>query len=277
VLDSTMYLANSPYAKPDGVDSPQAHFLSQRIPGARFLDLDAIGDPAIAPTSPHNLPTAQVFTECMAALGVTRGTPVVVYDHLFFSAPRAWHTLRAFGHLEVAVLQGGLQSWIAEGGQCHSEADPVDQESAPPEEWALLPGRQVAMHQVLANITSQEFQHVDVRAKGRFAAEVPEPREGMRGGHVPNSLNLPFGDLLIKDESGTAFLREPEDLKELIAAAGVAPERPIVASCGSGLTAAWLSLAMNVAHPEAAPPAIYDGSWVEWGGLPETPVATGNK
>ena len=198
----------------------------------------------------------------------------MVYDtHGVFSSPRGWHTLRAFGHPDVTVLQGGLPAWLSEGYDCHSDSDPIEPPPrAPLEVWTLRTASQWSMKMVQANINHPSHQHIDLRPAGRFTGEVPEPREGMRSGHVPNSSNLPFMELLTRDgpEGELLQLKPVAELVEILEKAGVTtgspPGRPIMASCGSGMTAAHLALAVEVAYPGSEHVGIYDGSWTEWGG-----------
>ena len=165
------------------------------------------------------------------------------------------------------MLQGGLPAWLNEGYDIHTDTDPIETQVVPKEAWALASGMQWSMDEVLANIDAQSHQHIDARPGGRFTGEVPEPREGMRSGHVPNSRSLPFLELLTRDGPHEILeLKAQEDLARALEAAEVDPAKPIVASCGSGMTAAHLALAMNVVYPTSAPVAIYDGSWAEWGG-----------
>jgi thiosulfate/3-mercaptopyruvate sulfurtransferase len=212
------------------------------------------------------LPDAVKFSSRMRRLGLGDGTRIVLYDHNKYSASaRAWWMLRVFGHPDVAVLDGGLAKWRAEGR-------PVTDQPVVPRE-AHFTARQNNLlvrdlEKMRANVLSRREQVVDARSRGRFAGTEPEPRAGLRGGHIPGSTSLPHLELLGAD--GT-LLPEPE-LRRRFAAAGVDLGRPIVASCGSGVTASTVALALYQLGRDDV--AVYDGSWSEWGGRSDTPVET---
>ena len=258
VFDATKYLPNEPK------DSRQ-EFLQARIPGARFFDIDEIAD---ADTDlPHMVPTPGRFARLIAARGVSNHSMVVFYDQKgLASASRGWWMMGLFGHDRAAVLDGGLPKWRA-------ESRPVETG----EPAAVAPGsfrpdyraeRLRGIGDMLANVASQTALVLDARAAGRFRAELPEPRAGMRSGHIPGSRNLPYGELLAPDQT----LLPPDLLRARLAEAGVDGSRPVVTSCGSGVTATILTLAMVQAG--LPPGAVYDGSWTEWGGRADTPVET---
>jgi thiosulfate/3-mercaptopyruvate sulfurtransferase len=242
----------------------RAEFEQAHIPGAVFFDIDAIADHAT--TLPHMLPDEAEFGRAVGALGIGDGDDVVVYDTRgVVSAARVWWTFRAFGHDRVAVLDGGLPRWRAEGRPVESgPARPVPRRFSAKRRPELV--RDLAA--MRANLATHREQVVDARSRGRFTATEPEPRPGLRGGHIPGSLNLPYDTLYRPD--GT--LRAPDELRAAFAAAGVDLERPVVTTCGSGVTASVLALALAVAGRPGA--AVYDGSWSEWGAQPDTPVAT---
>jgi thiosulfate/3-mercaptopyruvate sulfurtransferase len=237
-------------------------FLDAHIPGAVFFDIDEIADAATS--LPHMLPSPERFTAAVGVLGIGDGDRVVVYDARgVVSAARVWWTFRVFGHEGVAVLDGGLPRWRAEGR-------PV--EHGPP---APMPRRFTArfnaalvrdLEQMRTNLERQREQVLDARSRGRFAGTEPEPRPGLRGGHIPHSLNLPYEELYQPD--GT--LLPPDALREKFAKAGLDPGRPIVTSCGSGVTAAVLALGLHLLGRGDV--AVYDGSWTEWGSREDTPV-----
>jgi len=255
VLDGSWHM---PQAKRD----PRAEFLAAHLPGAVFFDIDAIADHGTA--LPHMLPTAEAFAEAVGALGVGAGDRVVVYDTRgVVSAARVWWTFRAFGHEAVAVLDGGLPKWKAENR-------PLESGEPKPARRAFRaiaqPARVRDLSAMRDNVATRREQVLDARSAGRFAATEPEPRAGLRGGHIPGSLNLPSDTLLRPD--GT--LLSAGELRKRFEAAGVDFTRPVATTCGSGITASVLAFALHLlGHPQVA---VYDGSWTEWGGRTDTPV-----
>ena len=234
-----------------------AEFLEAHIPGARFFDIDGVADRVS--DLPHMLPDARGFALAMGAMGITRDDEVVVYDTVGTTgAARVWWTFRAFGHDRVSVLDGGLPKWRAEGR-------PVETGYAA----AARPELVRARDDMLANIESRAEQVLDARSAGRFAATEPEPRAGMRGGHIPGSLNLPYTELL--DPASRTF-RDRDALRAAFEAAGLDLGKPVATTCGSGITAAVLALGLyELGRGDAA---VYDGSWSEWGSREDTPVET---
>jgi len=241
----------------------RAEYEQKHIPGAVFFDIDAIADKANP--LPHMLPDAATFAAAVGELGIGNDSRVVVYDaHGMMSAARAWWSFRVFGHEDVAVLDGGLPKWLAEGR-------PVEAGTVRPARRsfaARLDASQVRDKQAIrANIRERREQVVDARAAGRFSGREPEVWPGRRPGHIPGSLNLPFTDLL--DPQSKTFL-PAEAIAERFRAAGTDLARPVVTSCGSGVTAAVLAFALHlIGH---RPVALYDGSWAEWGLPGDTPV-----
>ncbi len=242
----------------------RAEFAQAHVPGAVFFDIDAIADQETS--LPHMLPRAAEFARTVGALGIGSRDRVIVYDTRgVASAARVWWTFRAFGHDKVAVLDGGLPRWRAEGR-------PVESGTAAPRPRTFTARLRRSLVRDLAgmrqNLSTRRAQVLDARSRGRFAGTEPEPRAGLRSGHIPGSLNLPYDELYAKD--GT--LLPPEELHRKFEAAGLDLDRPVVTSCGSGVTASVLALGLYAAgRPDVA---VYDGSWTEWGGRADTPIET---
>lgn len=259
VVDGSWYLPGS------GRD-PAAEYAAGHIPGAVFFDLDASSDPDTS--LPHMLPPAAAFAERMSSLGLNDSDDIVVYDDsgTNLSAARVWWTFRVFGHQRVAVLDGGMGKWRRESRPVESGVVtlPRGRFSAALDRKAV---RDLAA--IRANIDHPREQVVDLRPAGRFAGTEPEPRPGLRSGHVPRSKNVPFTELVNSD--GTIL---PEhQLRRRLEAAGIDLSQPIIATCGSGTSACALVLSLDRLGHRAA--AVYDGAWAEWGSRPDTPVETG--
>ena len=259
VLDGSWHM-------PETGRDPKAEYADGHIPDAVFFDIDAISDHTSS--LPHMLPAPADFATAMRRLGVEPDSTVVVYDSVgVFSAPRVWWTLRAMGHDRVFVLDGGLKKWLAEGHPVEAGwREPLHGEYKAhfrPELVQDLGG-------VRGVLESGSAQVVDARAAIRFRGEAPEPRPGLRAGHMPGALNAPWGGIVAED--GT--LKPADKLRAAFEAAGVDLARPIVTTCGSGISASILALALAVLGRDDVP--VYDGSWSEWGASTSgAPVATG--
>jgi len=260
VLDASSHL-------PTAGRNPKEEFLAAHIPGAQRFDIDRIADPDSQ--LPHMAPSSDDFAAHMRVLGLTNDDHVVMYDDSDVkSAARGWWMMRLFGHTNVSILNGGLAAWKAEGGDLETgpaQLPPAGNFTARPAAGVGV----VDMATLQADIASGTApQILDARAAARFAGAAPEPREGLRAGHIPGSRNLPFTSLL--NEDGT--YRDAGSMRDLFAASGISPDAPVVTSCGSGVTACVLAVGLHILGNGAV--AVYDGSWTEWGAS-DAPIETG--
>ena len=258
VVDATYHL---PTAKRD----PRAEYNAEHIPGAAFFDVDGISDPSV--DLPHMIPKPADFAAAVSALGIANDHHVICYDSYgLMSAARAWWMFRLYGHDKVSVLDGGLAKWKREGR-------PVDGKPIAQVKTSFTahfrPELVRLKDDVKANIGSKAAQVLDARSAGRFQGKDPEPRAGLRGGHIPGSCNLPYNQLVSPADQTVLPAAE---LRAKFQAAGIDPAKPVITSCGSGVTACVLALGLHLIG--AGNVAIYDGSWSEWGLPGDTPVVT---
>ena len=258
VLDASWYL-------PDSERDPFAEYQRAHIPGARFFDLDDVSDHRS--DLPHMVPSVEKFMSRMRAIGVGDGHQIVVYDGSgLFSAPRVWWLFKLMGQMDIAVLDGGFPKWQVEG-------HPV--EDLPPilRYRHMMVRRQNHMVKDVTQVSAAsklgESEIVDARSPGRFYGKDPEPRPGLRAGHIPGSKNVFYKDLLKADDT----MKSPDEMRQVFVEAGVDLDKPVITSCGSGVTAAILSLGLT--RMGKTDHSLYDGSWSEWGMFPTLPIATG--
>lgn len=266
IKDANVRVLDATFKLPGMLPLPKDDFLHAHIPGAAFFDVDGVSDHTS--DLPHMFPSAEQFGRDVGHLGVGNDDTVVVYDGgSWVAGPRAWWMFLSFGHTNVRVLDGGLKKWLAEKRPVESgEAKPT-----PKTFKATFDAKRVrSIQQMIGNLESKAEQVIDARPSGRFDGSVPEPRAGLRGGHIPGSRSVPYAGLFDADSGA---MKSTDELRAAFSTAGVNLKKPIVTSCGSGVSAGVLTLALY--RLGIADTALYDGSWSEWGVGGGPPVATG--
>lgn len=259
IVDATWF---APFLNPP--QTGHQAYLRAHIPGAVYFDIDKIADPDS--TLPHTFPPAHVFSAHVRKLGLGDGHRLVIYDQNgFFAAARVWWMFRTMGVTDIMVLDGGLQAWIAAGGQFENLPPHTTERHFTPRLRADLLKTTPQIHAALA---SSAIQIIDARPAGRFTGQAPEPRKDLPSGHIPGSFNLPGGQLLTQ----TGHMKSAAELATLFKAAGIDVTAPVITTCGSGVTAAVTALALATLGNDLA--GVYDGSWTEWASDPANPVVT---
>jgi thiosulfate/3-mercaptopyruvate sulfurtransferase len=264
--DPDLRVIDASWHMPAAGRDARAEYQAAHIPDARFFDIDAVSDKRSA--LPHMAPPPEMFISRIRAMGIGDGQQIVIYDNSDVrSAARLWWTFRLMGKTDVAVLDGGLAKWRAEGRPVENAAPVIRDRHFTVQ---MKPRLVRDVTEVAAASKLGDHVIIDARAAARFRGETPEPRAGLRSGHIPGARNLPFGRLL--NEDGT--MKEPAELRAEFKASGVDLSKPAITTCGSGVTAAILSLALErIGHRDHA---LYDGSWTEWGSFPDLNIATGD-
>jgi len=264
--DANVKVLDATFKLPGVLPLPRDDYLAGHLPGAVYFDVDAISDHSNP--LPHMFPSAEQFGRDAGALGIGNADTVVVYDSgSWVAAPRVWWMFLSYGHSHVRVLDGGLKKWKAEGRPMQSgevKASPATFKAS------YDPKRVRSLEQIIANVKSRAEQVIDARAAERFEGRAPEPRPGIRSGHIPGARNVPYNNLF---DAATAAMKSLEDLRKAFSSAGVKFDAPIVTSCGSGVSAGVLTIALY--RLGVTDTALYDGSWSEWGQAGGPPIATG--
>jgi thiosulfate/3-mercaptopyruvate sulfurtransferase len=266
LADPTLRILDASYFVPGGIEPARKQYLDGHILGAIFFDINDVAEPGGA--KEHTFPSAEVLARKVSALGIGNDHHIVVYDHLggTCAAARVWYIFRAFGHDRVSVLNGGRTKWTAE-----NRAMSQDTPNLPPADFKVSAAPRLrSKADMRANIDTRAYQVLDARGQGRFEGTEPEPRPGLRSGHIPGSLNLPFLQLIDADAK---TWKSPEVIRERFATAGVDLAKPLTTTCGSGVSACTLALGAHLVGKSDV--AIYDGSWIDWGSDASVPVETG--
>ncbi|WP_043949105.1 3-mercaptopyruvate sulfurtransferase [Candidatus Phaeomarinobacter ectocarpi] len=265
ISDRNLVLLDASWHMPAAERDPYAEYVDGHIPGARFFDIDAISD--TSSPLPHMLPTAEAFAASVSGLGISNADQIIIYDAVgLFSAARAWWMFRAMGHQNVAVMDGGLPAWLASGG---TTTDAEEDFEPAPYEAQLNPRAVTSLSAMQAASAGASHVILDARPAGRFDGSQPEPRPGLPSGHMPNATSLPFPNVVTAD----GCLKSPSDLENLFAGLEVGHKKNIITTCGSGVTAAILTLALARIGVEDT--SLYDGSWTQWGSTEGCPIETG--
>ena len=264
--DPKIRIVDASFKLPGVLPLPKDDYLAAHLPGAVFFDVDAVSDHSNP--LPHMFPSAEQFGRDVGGLGISNADTVVVYDSGgWVAAPRAWWMFLSYGHDKVRVLNGGLKKWRAEGRPVEGgefKARPASFKAS------YDPKRVRSIEQMIANVGSRAEQVIDARAADRFEGRAAEPRPGIRSGHIPGARNVPYNNLF---DAATGAMKPLDDLKNSFVSAGVKLDAPIVTSCGSGVSAGVLTLALY--RLGVTDTALYDGSWSEWGQVSGPPIATG--
>jgi thiosulfate/3-mercaptopyruvate sulfurtransferase len=266
INDANVKVLDATFKLPGVLPLPKDDYLANHLPGAVYFDVDAVSDHSNP--LPHMYPSAEQFGRDVGGLGVSNADTVVLYDSGgWVAAPRAWWMFLAYGHNNVRILDGGLKKWKAEGRKVESgdvKAKPASFKAS------YDPKRVRSIEQMVANVASRAEQVIDARAADRFEGRAVEPRPGIRSGHIPGARNVPYNQLF---DAATGAMKPLDDLRKAFSGAGVNLDEPIVTSCGSGVSAGVLTLALY--RLGITDTALYDGSWSEWGQASGPPIATG--